>query len=670
MAALEAERFDFDGPTDLAGQHVPPPWLSMAQYYGGPEGGIPTVVAGRGIGGSQALEARYGVNELEQPVGGAIYVLPRPLTQADGAVRISVMFFPQPSVHDPQDPGTRYWAHCGALTIGSGKGPDANYQTIRFEATYDHRFVDTPQQFIIGAWRGAGGIEGGSLGTFTPAGGFYQLIFDFNPEWTEITNTVIAPDGGVRSVTQPHWTPVPIEWVSLDVGPMPLIGIGPATYDNLQLPDIAVRIAGQPRDQTARPGWNVTLASTVDGTHPRFIQWHHAGVPLPEGTNASLTLPAVQPEHGGQYHFVLSNSFSAVTSRVATLYVTNPPLPEAGTVVAWGESEAIRTQLPSGLQAVAVAVGLAHALALKPDGTVIAWGDDNFGQMADMPTDLTDVVGIATGALHSLALRRDGLATGWPSNAMNGATQIPPDLTNLLAVAAGYAHSIVLRGDHTVGAWILGSFPPEEIEDVIQLATGNSHVLALTRAGTVVAWGDNAYGQTSVPPDLADVTAIAAGADHSLALKRDGTVVSWGTLSAVPPDLANVVAIAAGAAHNLVLKADGTVVAWGDNCCGQTTIPPGLKRVLAIAAYGNNNVVTMRGSIERPPAPRLTIVSWLGGVAELQIASEPGWPCQIESSADLVAWTPIETQTPSQSPWTCTDAAAYAETRFYRATIP
>src|ERR1051325_9530461 len=85
-------------------------------------------------------------------------------------------------------------------------------------------------------------------------------------------------------------------------------------------------------------------------------------------------------------------------------------------------------------------------------------------------------------------------------------------------------------------------------------------------ASTVVAWGDNSSGQTIVPNDLTNVVAIAAGYAHALALRADGTVIGWGDHTShqteVPPDLANVVAIAAGEAHSLALRSDGTVVAW------------------------------------------------------------------------------------------------------------
>ena len=46
--------------------------------------------------------------------------------------------------------------------------------------------------------------------------------------------------------------------------------------------------------------------------------------------------------------------------------------------------------------------------------------------------------------------------------------------------------------------------------------------------GTVVAWGENTYGQRTVPAGLDGVVAIAAGAGHALALKNDGTIVAWG----------------------------------------------------------------------------------------------------------------------------------------------
>ena len=69
---------------------------------------------------------------------------------------------------------------------------------------------------------------------------------------------------------------------------------------------------------------------------------------------------------------------------------------------------------------------------------------------------------------------------------------------------------------------------PAGLTNVVSVAGGTAHSLALKADGTVVAWGDNSHGQSTVPTGLTGVMAIAAGAYHSLALTTAGTVVAWG----------------------------------------------------------------------------------------------------------------------------------------------
>ena len=52
----------------------------------------------------------------------------------------------------------------------------------------------------------------------------------------------------------------------------------------------------------------------------------------------------------------------------------------------------------------AIPAGTLHGLALKSDGTVVAWGYDSAGQV-DVPAGLTNVVAISAGGAHSLALQ-------------------------------------------------------------------------------------------------------------------------------------------------------------------------------------------------------------------------------------------------------------------------
>jgi hypothetical protein len=128
------------------------------------------------------------------------------------------------------------------------------------------------------------------------------------------------------------------------------------------------------------------------------------------------------------------------------------------------------------------------------------------------------------------------------------------------------------------------------------IAAGWYHTVALKDDGTLVAWGFNITGQTTVPAGLSGVKAIAAGYGHTIALKEDGTVVAWGDSSlgqtTVPAGLSGVIAIAAGSYYTVALKEDSTLVAWGDSALGQTAVPAGLSGVVAIAA-GNGQTVAL-----------------------------------------------------------------------------
>ena len=179
-----------------------------------------------------------------------------------------------------------------------------------------------------------------------------------------------------------------------------------------------------------------------------------------------------------------------------------------------------------------------------------------------------------------------------------GQLEMPADLANIVAIAAGAYHSLALRADGRVRAWGYTDHgecePPGTLQDAIAIAAGGYHSLAINSRNAVVAWGANDSGQSDVPVDLAGVMAVAAGTWHSLALRADGTVFGWGDNSwgqiSVPAGLSNVIAIAAGGNHSLALKRDGTVVAWGDNTnaqgqfAGQSIVPEGLTNVAAIAA--------------------------------------------------------------------------------------
>ena len=70
-------------------------------------------------------------------------------------------------------------------------------------------------------------------------------------------------------------------------------------------------------------------------------------------------------------------------------------------------------------------------------------------------------------------------------------------------------------------------------------------------------WGDDTFGQTNVPSGLSNVVAIAAGDFHTLALRSDGSVIGWGDdrygQASIQPGLAKATSIACGNYHSLAL---------------------------------------------------------------------------------------------------------------------
>ena len=62
-----------------------------------------------------------------------------------------------------------------------------------------------------------------------------------------------------------------------------------------------------------------------------------------------------------------------------------------------------------------IAAGGYHSLALKSDGTVVAWGYNTYGQ-ATVPANLSGVTALAGGSYHSLALKSDGTVVAWGLN--------------------------------------------------------------------------------------------------------------------------------------------------------------------------------------------------------------------------------------------------------------
>jgi alpha-tubulin suppressor-like RCC1 family protein len=302
-----------------------------------------------------------------------------------------------------------------------------------------------------------------------------------------------------------------------------------------------------------------------------------------------------------------------------------------GTVVAWGsnvsgelgdgvEGEPSDVPVPvSGLSGVtAIAAGEGHSLALLSDGTVAAWGENGAGQLGDgsrgEPSDvpvpvsgLSGVTAVAAGERDSLALLSDGTVVAWGENQAgelgDGVKGEPSDvpvpvsgLSGVTAIAAGGRSNLALLGDGTVVAWGSGTdvpVPVSGLTGVTAIASGGDFCLALLSNGTVMAWGENiggalgdggSFNENAVVPvqvsGLTRVMAVAAGGHDGLALLSNGTVMAWGenefgqlgdgttTRSNVPvpvSSLGGATAIADAGEHSLAVSALPSVTAVQPN---------------------------------------------------------------------------------------------------------
>jgi alpha-tubulin suppressor-like RCC1 family protein len=343
---------------------------------------------------------------------------------------------------------------------------------------------------------------------------------------------------------------------------------------------------------TVSAGMDASFFVAAASGGPFAYQWYfNTNTPLSGATNASLILRDVQAANSGSYTVVVTGpagttSGSAVLTVAPALPVVTSPPTDVSTIPGVGATFSV---IARGTEPLAYQWQFNEVDIPGATNSVLGLSGVRWDKVGGYRAVVKNSVGSVPSASAKLSLYQ---VASWPDNYSFAQTNVPSELTNVVAIAAGGLHDLALNRDGTIAAWgndYEGETDvPPGLTNVVAIAAGYAYSLALNGNGTVVAWGDDSYGQTNVPTGLSGVVAIAAGDSHGVALKADGTIVAWGYnysgQTNVPEGLSNVVAIAAGGSHSLALQADGTVLAWGDNYYGATNVPAGLSNVVAIAA--------------------------------------------------------------------------------------
>jgi alpha-tubulin suppressor-like RCC1 family protein len=160
-------------------------------------------------------------------------------------------------------------------------------------------------------------------------------------------------------------------------------------------------------------------------------------------------------------------------------------------------------------------------------------------------------------------------------------------MSNPTEISAGvfYACALDDTGVHCWGDNPYGQTTVPVMSNPTAISAGYFYACALDDTG-VHCWGDNPYGQTAVPV-LSNPTAVSAGRLHTCAIDDSG-VRCWGRNNygqTTVPALVNPVAVSAGNDFTCALDENG-VHCWGLNTSGQATVPP-LTTPVAIST-GNN----------------------------------------------------------------------------------
>ena len=323
-----------------------------------------------------------------------------------------------------------------------------------------------------------------------------------------------------------------------------------------------------------------------------------------------------------------------------------------------------------------IKAGSDHSIVLKEDGTVWACGRGNEGQigngaygtgaskafatqtLSDASNPLSGVTAIAAGSQYNIALKGDGTVWAWGQNNQNGqlgcgstgnkyfpvqVKEMLYNLTDVIAITSGFGNSVALKSDGTVWAWgnnDLGQIGNNTIvtelyavqvksdassglTDVIAVATGGTHMIAVKNNGTVWAWGDNSLrqlGNDSVAqeelPVQVGLTLFAPVKVTNISVSGTGdisTLTSKGETLQMIADVTPVYAVD----KSIIWSVTDTKIATISSTGLLTAISNGTVTVKATAVDGSGIVGTKDIKIDYPILVESITVSGSGGATEI-----------------------------------------------------
>jgi uncharacterized protein (TIGR03437 family) len=354
------------------------------------------------------------------------------------------------------------------------------------------------------------------------------------------------------------------------------------------------------------------------------------------GENASVSFAGLSPGYVGLYQVNAQIPADASGGSAITVQLSLSGVPSNTVTIA--------VNAPAGPSGSTIAGGEQHTCAVTSAGAVLCWGSNANGELGNgttikslTPVPVTGlssgVVAVSAGSAFSCALTHSGTVMCWGVNT-----------TGNLGNGTTTDSDVPVQVKDVAGTGTLGG--------VVAISAGQYHVCAVTSAGAVLCWGDNAEGElgpepsgfrTGLPNQVtgipADMVAISAGSYFTCALTSASAAWCWGTSGdgalGAGPNLPNgnpvavldvagtapisgVAQISAGFNDTCALTNAGATLCWGANQSGEV-------------GNGTNTQVDI-------PVPVLNLAgtSPLSGVTA--VVSGENHACGLTSAGGVLCW--------------------------------
>jgi alpha-tubulin suppressor-like RCC1 family protein len=428
--------------------------------------------------------------------------------------------------------------------------------------------------FIAGMVGCGGGVIEYDLTITSTGGGSVTTPGEgtFTYDEGEMVNLVATPDAGYQFA---NWTGDVSTIADVDAATTTITMNGDysITANFVALYDLTIDSTGpgevtSPGEGTfAYPyGTVVNLVATPDAGC-QFVNWT-GDVNIIADVNAATTTITVNG------HYIITANFQCIPMVAAGSWHT-VGLKSDGTVLAVGDNGYGQCNVGGWTDIIQVAAGNGYTVGLTDAGTVVAVGFNDWGQCS--VSSWTGLVQVAAGSGHTVGVRANGTVVAVGDNTV-GQCNVG-SWTDIVQVAAGAGYTAGLKSDGTlvtIGSPVVdhGQCNVGGWTGVAQVAATSAYTVGLKADGSVVAVGYNYYGQCNVG-SWTGIVQVAVGDQHTLGLKDNGTVVAVGWNGHGQCDVGDwtgITQITAGFGHTVGLKDNGTVVAVGYNGYGQCNV--------------------------------------------------------------------------------------------------